>query len=209
MIWLCTTLLVWKRPVEHEEEQCTAGWLVGWGQQAQPTQHCCWDNFHPWWTSKARGRQEARQALQAGTQVVGHQSPAGDTRQGTPAEWDWHSEMGSPRIYLISFFAFLSIINLLAAQEVSKKTESHIFHSKMFWCLTHPDGYRWVHAGGWSDEGKICLQRLSSKFSLSLLSFLKTTPSNLTSQMTVNTLRFCDLIFLQVFSLWTRWISVD
>ena len=40
--------------------------------------------------------------------------------------------MGSPRIYLISFFAFLSIINLLAAQEVSKKTESHIFPSKMF-----------------------------------------------------------------------------
>ena len=42
-------------------------------------------------------------------------------------QWQPGSEMGSPRTYIFSFLVFLSIINLLAAQEVKSKTESHIF----------------------------------------------------------------------------------
>ena len=43
---------------------------------------------------------------------------ARDTCKGHWAKDTSGSEMGFPRIYLLSFFALLSIINLLAAQEV-------------------------------------------------------------------------------------------
>ena len=65
----------------------------------------------------------------SGTLVRASPSPARDTWQGTLGKGHLArdtsgSEMGSPRIYLLSFFALLSIINLLAAQEVKSKTES-------------------------------------------------------------------------------------
>ena len=43
---------------------------------------------------------------------------ARETCKGHWAKDTSGSEMGFPRIYLLSFFALLSIINLLAAQEV-------------------------------------------------------------------------------------------
>ena len=68
-----------------------------------------------------RGRQGAGplgRDRSGGTLVRASPSPGRDTWKG---HWALGSEMGSPRIYLVSFFALLSIINLLAAQEVKSK----------------------------------------------------------------------------------------
>ena len=60
-----------------------------------------------------------------GAGPVGRDTSGGTLVRASPSlgkgHWALGSEMGSPRIYLVSFFALLSIINLLAAQEVKSK----------------------------------------------------------------------------------------